>query len=115
MLSLQIVPRAGIDAYRMLRDKVTHEARTWSWKNKGKTRLIHKQNGNGYIEVGNADGVVIAEIHAANQDDTYFFAEKFIGRLVAWFQPDLVAINIQFRDAIVQPAGRKKKSKRVKR
>jgi hypothetical protein len=109
MLSLQVIPRAGVDAYRLLRDKVTHEARTWSWKNKGKTRLVHKQNGAGYIEVGGADGVVVAEIHAANETDTYFFAEKFIGRLVAWFLQDLAAINIQFRNTDVQAAGRKKK------
>lgn len=114
MLSLQIVPRAGIDAYRVLRDKVTHEARTWSWKNKGKTRLIHQRNRSGYIEIGSADGVVVAEIHAPDQNDTYFFAEKFIGRLVAWFQPDLLAINIQFRDAIVQ-LPHKKKIRGIKR
>ena len=108
MLSLQVIPRTGVDAYRMLRDKVTHEARTWSWKNKAKTRLSHKQNPGGYIEVGSADGVLVAEIHPADEDDTYFFAEKFIGRLVAWFQPDLAAINIQFRDAPVQPSRRKK-------
>jgi hypothetical protein len=97
MVSLQIVPRGGVDAYRLLRHKVTHEAKTWSWKNKAKTRLIHKQNPNGYIEVGSADGVVVAEIHPGDDDDTYFFAEKFIGRLVAWFRPDLAAINLQFR------------------
>jgi len=98
MLTLQVVPRAGIDAYRLLRDKVTHEARTWSWKNKAKTRLAHKQNKRGYIEVGSADGVLVAEIRPADKDDTFFFAEKFIGRLVAWFEPSLAAINIQFRD-----------------
>jgi hypothetical protein len=111
MLSLQVIPRAGVDAYRLLRDKVTHEARTWSWKNKRKTRLVHKQNAAGYIDVGSADGVVVAEIHAANETDTYFFAEKFIGRLVAWFLPDLAAINLQFRAADAHAAGRKKKKR----
>lgn len=109
MLSLQVIPRAGVDAYRLLRDKVTHEARTWSWKNKGKTRLVHKQNAAGYIEVGRADGVVVAEIHAANEADTYFFAEKFIGRLVAWFLPDLTAINMQFRATDAHATGQKKR------
>jgi len=109
MLNLQIVPRAGADAYRLLRDKVTHEARTWSWKNKAKTRLIHKQNPSGYIEVGSADGVLVAEIHTDSENDTYFFAEKFIGRLVAWFQLDLAAINIQFRDSPAQKSRRKKR------
>jgi hypothetical protein len=111
MLSLQVIPRAGVDAYRLLRDKVTHQAHTWSWKNKAKTRLIHKRNGAGYIEVGSADGVVVAEIHANHETDTYFFAEKFIGRLVAWFLPDLAAINVQFRGADAPAAGRKKKKR----
>lgn len=38
-----------VDAYR-LRDKVTHEARTWLGRIKLKIRLIHKQNARGYIE-----------------------------------------------------------------
>jgi hypothetical protein len=109
MLSVQVVPRSGIDAYRLLRDKVTHQARTWSWKNKGKTRLIHKQNVAGYIEVGSADGVLVAEIHTADANDVYFFAEKFVGRLVAWFQADLAAINMQFRTDLQRPGRRKKK------
>lgn len=109
MLSLQVIPRAGVDAYRLLRDKVAHGAHTWSWKNKAKTRLIHKRNAAGYIEVGSADGVVVAEIHATHETDTYFFAEKFIGRLVAWFLPDLAAINVQFRATEALATGRKKK------
>ena len=115
MLTLQVVPRSGVDAYRLLRDKVAHGAHTWSWKNKAKTRLIHKRNGAGYIEVGNADGVVVAEIHATHETDTYFFAEKFIGRLVAWFLPDLAAINVQFHDTDGPAAGRKKKKKTSRR
>jgi hypothetical protein len=111
MLSLQVVPRAGVDVHRLLRDKVAHGAQTWSWKNKAKTRLIHKRNGAGYIKVGSADGVVVAEIHATHETDTYFFAEKFIGRLVAWFLPDLAAINVQFRDTEVRAAARNQKKK----
>jgi hypothetical protein len=48
--------------------------------------------------VGSADGVVVAEIRPASDKDTWFFAEKFIGRLVAWFPSDILAINVQFRD-----------------
>lgn len=109
MLSVQVIPRSGIDGYRLLRDKVAHGARTWSWKNKRKTRLIHKQNLAGYIEVGGADGVVVAEIHTADVNDVYFFAEKFVGRLVAWFQADLAAINMQFRAEVQRPRRKKKK------
>jgi len=109
MLTLQVVPRAGGDAYKLLRDKVTHEARTWFWRNKAKTRLSHKQKAGGYIEVSSADGVLVAEIRPSDEDDTYFFAEKFIGRLVAWFQPHLAAINIQFREEAVVARRRKKR------
>ena len=99
MLCLQIVPQSGVDAYKLLRDKVTHEAQTWSWKNKAKTRLIHNNKPkNGYIEIGSADGVIVAEIHPKGDQDTWFFAEKFIGRLVAWFPTNISAINIQFRN-----------------
>lgn len=34
MLTVVIVPEAGFDASRLLRNKVTHEARTWYWKNR---------------------------------------------------------------------------------
>ena len=105
MISLQIVPHCGLDAYRLIRDKVTHQAHTWAWKNKGKTRLIRKNDPKrGYIEIGSADGVVVAEIRPARPDDDWFFAEKFIGRLVAWFPSDIAAINVQFHDATSRPS-----------
>jgi len=96
VLVVQVVPRAGRDAYRLLRDKVTHEARTWSWVNRAKTRLKHSQVEDGYIEVASADGVLIASIFPAENADLFFLAEKFIGRLTAWFADDLAAINMQF-------------------
>jgi hypothetical protein len=97
MLTIQIVPCAGNDAYKLLRDKVTHEAQTWSWANKAKTRLEHVNSG-GYIEVGSADGILVAQIHPRNEEDQFFLAEKFVGRLIAWFANDLVAINIQLSE-----------------
>ncbi|TAK84791.1 MAG: hypothetical protein EPO20_13190 [Betaproteobacteria bacterium] len=106
MIVLQIVPRAGTDAYKLLRDKVTHEARTWSWRNKAKTRLQHVQKRAGYIEVGSAEGVVVAQIVPAKESDQFFLAEKFIGRLIAWFADDLATINLQFLDV---PRTKKKK------
>ena len=108
MLILQVVPRAGIDAYRILRAKVTHEARTWSWKNKAKTKLQHLQYRPGYIEVGNAEGVVIAQIMPVEEKDQFFLAEKFIGRLIAWFAEDLAAINLQFLSETPRAKKRKK-------
>jgi len=109
MLSLQIVPRSGIDAYRLLREKVTHEARTWAWANKAKTRLTRKDEPKlGYIEVGSADGVVVAEIHPAREDSTWVFAEKLVGRVVAWFPSEIAAINIQFHDSGWKRSGPRK-------
>ncbi len=102
---LQIVPRAGTDAYRLLRDKVSHEARTWEWKNKAKTKLQHKNSG-GYIEVGSAEGVVVAVIVPSEEKDLFFLAEKFIGRLIAWFSEDLAAVNFQF---VAEAIGRKRR------
>lgn len=111
MLSLQVVPRTGVDAYRLLRAKVIHGAHTWTWKNKAKTRLTRNSNPKrGYIEVGKADGVVVAEIHPARAEDTWFFVEKFIGRLVAWFPSEITAINLQFRDAPLKAPRRRRKS-----
>ena len=109
MLRLQIVPQIGTDAYRLLRDKVTHEAHTWSWLNKAKTRLTRSSEPKrGYIEIGSADGVIVAEIRPARESDTWFFAEKFIGRLVAWFPADIAAINVQFHDATRRKPTKKK-------
>jgi hypothetical protein len=96
MLTIQVIPRQGQNAYQLLRYKVIHEAKTWSWKNKSKTRLAHKGNQDGYIEVGSASDVLVARVHAQDPGALYFFAEKFIGRMVAWFRDDLAAINIQF-------------------
>ena len=95
MILIQLVPSGKNDAYKLLRDKVSHEAATWSWDNKAKTKLTHA-NIDGYIEVGSADGVVVARVFPKTKNYEYYLVEKFIGRLVAWFQADLAAINVQF-------------------
>lgn len=94
MIKIQVIPRSGADAYRLVLHKVTHEAKTWSWANKRKTRLVHKQFAAGYIAIDRADDVLTAEVHA--KEDQFFLVEKFIGRLVAWFPEDLHSINLQF-------------------
>ena len=99
MITMQIVPRTGHDVYRLLRDKVTHEAKTWSWKNKAKTRLHHTQVERGYIEVSSADSVLVASVHPREPKDQFMLIEKFIGRLTAWFPDDIFAINVQFNPA----------------
>lgn len=95
MIVIQVVPQGERDIYRMLRAKVIHDAQTWYWHNKAKTRLKHIRSG-GYIEVGNADGVLVARVHPQEASDLFRLAERFIGRLVAWFEEDLAAINVQF-------------------
>jgi hypothetical protein len=107
MLIVQVVPRTGVDVYRILRNKVTREARTWSWKNKAKTKLQHIQHRSGYIEVRSTEGMIVAHIVPGQQSDQFYLAEKFIGRLIAWFAADLAAINLQF----VDEAPRRKKKK----
>ena len=112
MVTLQVVPRPGVDAYRLLRAKVTREARTWWWRNRTKTRLSHKQRTKGYIQVaGGAEGVLLARIHPGDPADLFFFVEKFVGRLVDWFEQDLAVIHVQFGEA--GPSSRR--SRRVRR
>lgn len=96
MLVLQAVPAPGRDAYRLLRARI-REAPTWEWSNKGKTRLRHVQRPKGgYISLANANGVLVARVQPKTPTDLFYLAEKFTGRLVAWFEQDLLAINIQF-------------------
>lgn len=110
MLVLQVVPVAGKDAYRLLRHKVTHEAQTWSWANKAKTRLRHVRIERGYIEVGSADGILVAQVVPTAESDSFFLAEKFIGRLIAWFSSEIAAINLQFLPEVVAPKKTRRRS-----
>jgi hypothetical protein len=96
MLVLQAVPAPGRDAFRLLRARI-REAPTWEWGNKAKTRLKHVQRPKGgHIAIANASGVLVAHVHPKTASDLFYLAEKFTGRLVAWFEQDLLAINIQF-------------------
>ncbi len=95
MVAIQVIPVTGVDAHKILRAKVSHEATTWYWANKSKTRLRHL-NSSGYIRVGTAHGVLVAQIVPRKPRDLFYLCEKFMGRLVAWFEDDLAAINVQF-------------------
>ena len=109
MLVLQAVPQPGRDIFKLLRSRI-RAANTWDWSNKTRTRLKHKARPKGgYIKIANADGVLVAHMHPASPDDLFYLAEKFTGRLVAWFQPDLAAINVQF---IADPPPRRAKKRR---
>jgi hypothetical protein len=113
MIRIQVVPRPGVDAWALLRAKVLHEAATWYWGDRAKARLRHIQS-DGYIEVRHAGGVVIAEVVPKDRRDLFYLAEKFMGRLVAWFEDELAAINVQLLALPEKPrrrwkAGRKRK------
>jgi len=105
MIQIQVVPRTGVNAYALLRSKVIHEAATWDWANKKKSRLKHIQS-DGHIDVANAGGVVVAQVVPKTARDLFYLAEKFMGRLVAWFADDLAAINVQF---LAEPAAKPRK------
>jgi hypothetical protein len=106
MIQIQVVPRVGVDAYQLLRSKVIHEAATWYWGNKRKTRLRHLQSA-GHIDVANAGGVLVARVTPKEPRDIFYLAEKFMGRMVAWFEKDLAGIHLQFLDEPAS-AGRKR-------
>lgn len=113
MLVLQAIPARDANAYKLLRARI-REATTWNWANKKRTRLKHVQRPHGgHIEVSDAGGVLVAHIHPKTTNDLFYLAEKFTGRLVAWFEQDLVAINLQVFPDPVKPERRKKR--RVKR
>jgi hypothetical protein len=111
VIQIQVVPRTGVDAYALLRSKVLHEAATWDWANKKKTRLKHVQS-TGHIDVEHAGCVVVARVVPKSPRDLFYLAEKFMGRLVAWFGGELAAINVQFLDEPERPARRKTAKKK---
>lgn len=108
MIVVQVVPNGEADIYRLLRHKVIHEATTWYWHNKKKTRLKHVR-GKGHIDVGSADGVLVARVYPNAPADLFYLAEKFMGRLVAWFAEYMAAINVQF---VPDPKPRRKRTRR---
>lgn len=109
MLLLQVVPVQGSDAYKLLRARI-RIAPTWEWANKKRTRIRHVQRARGgHIDISNAGGVLVAQVKPKTPDDLFYLAEKFAGRLIAWFEKDLLAINIQF---IHEPEKPKRKRRR---
>ena len=109
MLVLQAVPVHGLNAYRLLRARI-RQASTWVWANKARTRLRHIQRPKGgHIRIADANGVLVAQVHPKTEGDLFYLAEKFTGRLIAWFEDDLVAINIQFVREPVKPVRKRRR------
>ena len=112
MITMQVVPKdSTVDVYQLLRSKVIHEAATWYWGNKAKTRLRHI-NSQGHIDVRGADGVLVAHIYPSSPRDVFYLSEKFLGRLAAWFEASLAAINVQFAPDVKRRKGRKAGTRR---
>lgn len=111
MLVLQAVPAPGQDAYKLLRARI-REAATWEWANKRRTRLRHVQRRQGgHISIANANGVLVAHVHPRTPADLFYLAEKFTGRLIAWFEQALLAVNIQVVPDPPAPKRRRKRSR----
>ncbi len=109
MLVLQAIPNGDIDAYKALRARI-REANTWSWGNKAKTRLKHvARPAGGFVQISNANGVLVAHIHPKSPADLFYLLEKFTDGYREGKEGELLAINIQF---VADPPPRRKKRKR---
>jgi hypothetical protein len=109
MLVLQAVPVRDANAFKLLRAKI-REASTWTWGNKARTRLKHIQRPRGgHIRIADANGVLVAHVHPESPSDLFYLAEKFTGRLIAWFEHELHSISIQF---IAEPERPKRRRRR---
>ena len=108
MIVLQAIPGPGRDAFKLLRARI-RKASTWDWGNKARTRLKHVQRKKGgHIAISNANGVLVAHVFPKTASDQFYLTEKFMGRLVAWFEAELVAINIQFLPDPPKPKRRRR-------
>ncbi len=109
MLVLEAVPVPGKDIFKLLRGRI-RDASTWDWGNKARTRLKHVQRPDGgYIKIADADGVLVAHVHPKAPADLFYLAEKFTGRLIAWFEADLAAINVQFMADLPKPKRKRRR------
>lgn len=90
MLRIQVIPRSNENVYRLLRQKIDTEARTFYWADKKRRRLKHRQASHkGQIVVDDASRVLVASAQG-NQ-----IVGAFIARLTSWFPEEIAAINIQ--------------------
>jgi len=95
MIEIEIHPKAGVNAYKLLRSKI-HEAATWKWGNRAKTRLRHVQS-EGWVDVKRVGRVVVARVVPKAKRDTFYLTEKLTGRLVAWFGNEVASIHVNLQ------------------
>ena len=107
MIRIEIHPKPGSNAYALLRSRV-HQAATWRWGNRAKTRLKHVQS-DGWIDVKKDGRAVIATVVPKAGRDLFYLAEKLTGRLVAWFPHEVATVTLHFSGAA--KAKKKKASK----
>jgi hypothetical protein len=65
--------------------------------------------------VANAGGVLVSRVSPKERRDLFYLAEKFLGRLVAWFEEELAAISLQFLTETPPPRRRRRRVKRRRR
>ncbi len=112
MIEIEIHPKPGANAYALLRSRV-HQAATWRWGNRAKTRLRHVQS-EGWIDVRKDGRSVIAKVVPKARRDVFYLAEKLTGRLVAWFPNELASIQVHLggRKAAGKMRGKGKRKRR---
>jgi hypothetical protein len=65
--------------------------------------------------VANAGGVIVARVVPKAQSELFYLAEKFMGRLVGWFEADLTAINVQLSAPPEPPKRRRRRAAKRRR
>lgn len=113
MIEIEIIPREGVNAYKLLRSKV-HTAATWRWGNRAKTRLRHIQS-EGWIDVKREGSTVIAKVVPKARRDVFYLAEKLTGRLVAWFPNELASVRVHLGARKAGTAARKSPRRKAPR
>jgi len=104
MLRIQVVPRNSENVYRILRQKIDNEAKTFFWADKKKLRLKHVQPAHaGQIRMRDANGILVADTYGSDQ-----VVGAFIARLAAWFPAEIAAINIQVVHGSLKAKAKKK-------
>ncbi len=94
MLRIEVVPRAGRDAYELLREHIAQRALTWVWKDTAQRLLQHIRKPAGHILLTPEPDRLIAEVVSDALEDRVFLAERFVGRLLAWLATDLESIHL---------------------
>jgi hypothetical protein len=113
VIEIEIIPREGVNAYKLLRSKV-HTAATWRWGNRAKTRLRHVQS-EGWIDVKREGSTVIAKVVPKARRDVFYLAEKLTGRLVAWFPNELASVRVHLGARKADTAARKSPRRKAPR